>query len=344
VVLPEAGPLADQLRADGVEVLIRQLGVVRRELTSPTGAASVLAGATRDAFALGRLARKRRVALVHSNTSVVLGGAGAAAVARVPHVWHMREIYSRFASVWPAYRAFLRGSSEAIACVSEATAAQFRTSDRVRVIYDGLCGEPSRAPRPVARSALDLPAETPVVAVVGRISDWKGQDVLVRALADPALRDRGVVGVIAGDAWPGAEERGAHVRQLAAQLGVEDRLRMLGFREDIENVLGAADVVAVPSSAPDPLPGSAVEAAAAGCAVVASASGGLPEIVRDGETGRLIPPGDSTALARTAAELLDDSAQRERLAAAAARDVHERFSASRLLASVQKLYGAVLRE
>jgi glycosyltransferase involved in cell wall biosynthesis len=317
---------------------------VRRELTSPAGAAFVLAGATRAAFVLGRLARQRRVALVHSNTSVVLGGAGAAAVARVPHLWHMREIYSRFASVWPAYRAFLRSSSEAIACVSEATAAQFRIRDRVRVIYDGLCGEPSRTPRPAARSALDLPPDVPVVAVVGRISDWKGQDVLARALADPALRERGVIGLIAGDAWSGAEERGTQVRQLASQLGVEDRLRMLGFREDIENVFGAADLVAVPSTAPDPLPGSAVEAAAAGCTLVASASGGLPEIVRDGETGRLIPPGDSAALARTAAELLDDSGQRERLAVAAARDVRGRFSASRLLSSVQELYDAVLRE
>ena len=83
-------------------------------------------------------------------------------------------------------------------------------------------------------------------------------------------------------------------------------MRLLGFRDDVENVYGAADVIAVPSTAPDPLPGAAIEAAAAGCAVVASAHGGLPEIIRDGETGRLVPPGDAAALARAAAELLDD--------------------------------------
>jgi glycosyltransferase involved in cell wall biosynthesis len=108
-------------------------------------------------------------------------------------------------------------------------------------------------------------------------------------------------------------------------------------------VLGAADVVAVPSTAPDPLPGSALEAAAAGCAVVASAHGGLPEIIRDGETGRLVAPADPVALAQVTAELLDDAAGRERLGAAAARDVRERFSAARLLETIQRLYDELLR-
>jgi glycosyltransferase involved in cell wall biosynthesis len=106
-------------------------------------------------------------------------------------------------------------------------------------------------------------------------------------------------------------------------------------------VFGAADVVAVPSTAPDPLPGSAVEAAAAGCAVVASAHGGLPEIIRDGETGRLVPPGDPAALAQAAAELLDDPGQRDRLGARAREEVRRRFAAGRLLDEIQALYDSV---
>ena len=113
---------------------------------------------------------------------------------------------------------------------------------------------------------------------------------------------------------------------LADRLGVRDRLRLLGFRDDVENVYGAADVVAVPSTEPDPLPGAAIEAAAAGCAVVASAHGGLPEIIRDGQTGRLVTPGDASALALAAAELIDDPAAAARLGAAAAADVRERFA------------------
>jgi glycosyltransferase involved in cell wall biosynthesis len=194
----------------------------------------------------------------------------------------------------------------------------------------------------VARGALGLDAAAPVIAVLGRISDWKGQDVLVRALAEPALRDRGAVGLLAGEAWPGAEARAGNVLELARGLGVEERLRLLGFRDDVETVFGASDLIAVPSTAPDPLPGAAIEAAAAGCTVIASAHGGLPEILTDGVTGRLVTPGDHAALAQTAAELLDRPELRERLGAAAAADVRARFSAGRLLDSVHELYDAVL--
>jgi glycosyltransferase involved in cell wall biosynthesis len=320
--------------------MIRPLSVLRRELLNPGGLASLGPALTRDAVGLARLIRRRRVALVHSNTSVVLGGAAAAALARVPHVWHVREIYSRFAAAWPVYRRVLLTAS-ALPCVSRATAAQFGTASRAVVIPDGLAVDARRAPPEQARRALGLDARAPVIAVLGRISDWKGQDVLVRALAEPPLRDRGAVGLLAGRPWPGAEDRLERVVSLARTLNVEDRLVLAGFRPDVETVYGAADVVAVPSTEPDPLPGAAIEAAAAGCAVIASDHGGLPEIIRDGETGRLVAPGDPAALARVAAELLDDEPERRRLGAAAALDARARFAPARLLDSVQTLYDAV---
>ena len=272
--------------------------------------------------------------------SVVLSGAVAAAAARVPHVWHVRELYGRYATLWPAYRRVLRGAA-ALPCVSWAVAGQFGGGPRARVVYDGLAIDARRAPRGAARAALGLPAQAPLIAVLGRISDWKGQDLLVRVLATEALRDRGAVGVIAGVPWPGAEARRERVLALARQLGVSDRLALVGFREDVEAVYGAADVVAVPSTAPDPLPNTALEAAAAGCAVVAAAHGGLPENIRDGETGRLFSPGDVTGLSGRIAALLDDAGERERLGAAAAADVRARFDPAPLLAGMQSLYDAV---
>ena len=340
VVLPHEGPLAADLRRDEIEVMVRPLSVLRRELATPRGIAAVLAAAVRDATELGRLIRRRDIALVHSNTSVVLSGAAAAGRARVPHIFHVREIYDRFGRLWPLYRRVLERAA-ALPCVSNATAAQFERADRVSVIYDGLAVDPRRASRAQARAALGLEPEAPVIAVLGRISDWKGQDVLVRALAQPALRQRGALGLLAGEAWPGAEHRTERLLGLAESLGVRDRLRLVGFRDDVENVLGAADAVAVPSSSPDPLPGAAVEAAAAGCAVIASAHGGLPEIIRDGETGLLVAPGDAAALADAAASLLDDPGRRERLGAAASADVRERFSARRLQEAIARLYDSL---
>jgi glycosyltransferase involved in cell wall biosynthesis len=303
------------------------LAVVRRGLADPRGVARLARAVARDSAALAGVIRRRRVALVHSNTSVVLGGASAARLTGVPHVWHVREIYARYGAVWPTYRRLL-ASAAALPCVSNATAAQFAAGAPVRVIGDG--------------RALGLGTHRPVIAVLGRISDWKGQDLFVRSLAEPALRDRGTIGLIAGDAWPGAEDRADRVVALASELGVADRIAMVGFRADVENVYGAADLVAVPSTAPDPLPGAAIEAAAAGCAVLAADHGGLPEIIRDGTTGRLFAPGDARALARMAAELLDDPLLRGRLGTAAAGDVRARFAPKLLLERVGALYDEVL--
>jgi glycosyltransferase involved in cell wall biosynthesis len=343
-VLPEDGPLAADLAAAGVDVRFHPIAVLRRELLSPRGLAATAANAGRDsAIGLGALARREGIALVHSNTSVVLSGAAAARRARVPHVWHVREIYTRFGRAWPVYRRVL-GTAQALPCVSRATAAQFTGRDPTRVIADGLAVTPRRVPREQARAALGLDTDAPVIAVLGRISDWKGQDVLIRALAEAPLREPGTVGLIAGEVWPGAAARLTTVLELAHGLGVSDRVRLLGFRDDPETVYGAADVIAVPSTAPDPLPGAAIEAAAAGCAVIASAHGGLPEIIRDGETGRLVRPSDPRALATAARALIDDPTERERLGGTAAEDVARRFAPAHMVDALQELYDSTLAE
>jgi glycosyltransferase involved in cell wall biosynthesis len=285
---------------------------------------------------------------VHTNTSVTLGGAAAARIAGVPHVWHVREIYAGFERWWPAYRRLLL-TADALPCVSHATCTQFDGAPAATVLHDGLAIEPHRAPREPARTALGVPVAAPggkdtfVVAVLGRISGWKGQDVVVRALAEPPLRDRPeVIALIAGAPWKGETRHLRELHELARRLGVEDRVLHAGFRDDVGNVYGAADIIAVPSKQPDPLPNAALEAGAAGCCVVASAHGGLLEIVRDDETGVLVSPGNPAALASAIADLAGDPARRKRLARAAASDVALRFSRERMLDEVQRLYDRLL--
>ena len=330
VVLATDGPLVGDLRAAGVETRVAPLAVLRRGEVSPGGLARLAARLP----AASRLGRRDGVALVHSNTSVTLSGAVAARRAGVPHGWHVREIYTERA--WPAYRLLLRSAS-ALACVSGAVLAQFGPDDRrVRLLYDGLAlpGGAGAGPAGTRRVA----AAPLVCLVLGRISSWKGQDVLLRALA----RVPGAVAVVAGDAWTGQEHREAALRRLAADLGVAGRVRFVGFVADPRPLYAAADVVVVPSTRPDPLPNAALEAAAAGCCVVASRHGGLPEIVRDEATGLLVAPGDPVALAAALGRLAADPSLGPRLGTAAAADVADRFAPGRLLTGVQSLYDELL--
>jgi glycosyltransferase involved in cell wall biosynthesis len=319
-------------------VLVRPLAVLRRALMSPRGVTRVGAAWAADAGGLGRMARARGVALVHTNTSVTLGGAAAARVAGVPHVWHVREIYAGFERWFPAYRRLLL-SADSLPCVSQATVAQFDGAPAAFVLHDGLAVAPRRAPRDEARRALGLPADAVVVAVLGRVSGWKGQDVLVRALAE---LPGDVVALVAGAPWRGEERHLRELEATAAALGVRERVHLAGFVADPSLVYGAADVVAVPSKQPDPLPNAALEAAAAGCCVVASSHGGLPEILRDGETGVLVAPGDPGVLAAALRALAAAPERRAALGAAAAADVRERFSPEALLDRVQALYDRLL--
>src|SRR5947199_10763775 len=104
-----------------------------------------------------------------------------------------------------------------------------------------------RGPRAQARAVLGLPDDAFVAAVLGRLSTWKGQQLLVDAVA----RLPGAVALIAGDAWRGDERHARELQARAQALGAGERVRLLGFRDDVGTVLGAADIVAVPSTSPD---------------------------------------------------------------------------------------------
>ena len=341
-VLPERGVLAALLEEAGTEVVVHPLAVLRRALFSPAGAAGLARAVVRDRRMLGDLARSRGAAVVHANTSVVLSSGAVARRAGAAHLVHVREIYvgasgRAGAAMWPVMRRRLE-RADVLACISRAVARQFRRSEHVRLLYDGLPEAPQTLPRAVAREALDIVSDRFVVALVGRLSDWKGQDVLVRALAESPLVANGSIALLAGDAYPGSARVEAELDALAGRLGVTDRVIKLGFREDVGTVLGAADVLAVPSTRPEPLGLVAMEGAAAGLPVVASAHGGVTEIVRPGVTGLLVAPGDPAALARALRLLADDPERTRRLGAAGRVDVAERFAVERMLAELQDVY------
>jgi len=338
-VLPERGELAGLLEEAGVETAVADLAVLRRAELGPRGVWRLLRG---DESKLETIARERRPALVHSNTSVILSGHRLADELGVPHVLHVRELYPRVPLAWQLWRRRLL-RADRVVCVSEAVADQFGKSSKAIVVYDGLTREPSRGDRNRARAQLGLEQDSFVVALLGRISAWKGQDVLARALAEPPLAERPVVALIAGSPWPGAEAPLRELERLKADLALGGRLRLIGFRDDVETILAAADAVTVPSTRPEPFGLVALEAAAQGLPVVAAAHGGLPEIIRHEETGLLVEPGSPAALAAALRRLADEPRAAAAMGAAAAADVTARFRSGDAVAALQRHYDELLR-
>ena len=207
---------------------------------------------------------------------------------------------------------------------------------RTHRVYNGidLARFPPIPDRDALRRLLGLPKQTRVVFCSGRAQEYKGFQVLVEAAA--LLKTEGVENVAYVHCGGGAYLD--RLKELAAERGVADRFHFLGERGDVPALLGGATLSVVPSLWAEAFGLTVVEAMAAGVALVASRTGGIPELVDDGDTGLLVPPGDARALADAVRRLLDNRVLREEMAARALARARRRFSLDR---AALNLYGLV---
>jgi glycosyltransferase involved in cell wall biosynthesis len=207
-------------------------------------------------------------------------------------------------------------------------------ADRIRVVPSGIDPASVDAPpgaRDATRRGWGLAPDELAVVVLGALERRKGHAVLLAAAAREAAARPRLRYVFCGD----GSERAA-LTTAAASLG--DRVIFAGFRRDVAACLAAADVVAMPSLH-EGLGVAALEAMAAARPLVASRVGGLAEVVVDGQSGVLVPPGDADALAAALHGLACDPALRDRLARGGRARVLERFTAARMAEGTLACYG-----
>ena len=197
----------------------------------------------------------------------------------------------------------------------------------------------------LARRHLGIPVDSQVVAFVGRMQEFKGPQVLLRAVAELVDRDPGRnLRVIMCGGASGSDASVDYYRALAHKLGLSRKVRFLGPRppEELVAIYQAADLVAVPSYN-ESFGLVAVEAQATGTPVIAARVGGLPLAVADGETGRLVDGHEPQAWADAIMELLDDDALRISMAEAAVKRA-AKFSWSESAAALTQVYEEAQKE
>lgn len=351
VVLPWSGPLHAALEAAGVEVHVAEVLKLERAALNPGGFLRTAVRALRVTRQLDAVAGHRRVAVVHSNTLAVLGGAWWAWRRGIPHVWHVHEILLKPAWLARLFPRLVGRWSHCAVANSRATeqwllAHQPQLSDRTRVVYNALPAVPAPLPAAVAafRRSIGATAESVVVTLAGRLNHWKGQGLLIDALA--ALKRRGglagVVVAIVGDSVPGQEYVRDQLMEQASSAGLGGIIAFVPFSQDIWPIWFGTQIAVVPSRHPESFGLVAVEAMAAAVPVVAAAHGGLLEIVEDGGTGLLFAPGDAEALANALGRLIEDSTLREALGAAGAKRQEELFSGTGQARQMEEIYGQLV--
>lgn len=254
---------------------------------------------------IGAIARRVRADIIHSHLSTAnLWGSLAGRLFGIPAIGHIHALNTYL------YYRLNRINLTCSEGVRQAMLAHGADAVRTRVVYNGIAEERLHGltPPDEMRAALGIAPEAQVVVCVAHLTPRKGQIHLLHALA--RLRAH----------WPdlhcllvGVGNLRDALQRDAAELGIADRVQFLGYRRDAVSILQCADVVALPSVAKEGLGLALIEGALLGKPALGSAAPGIDEVIVDGETGLLVPPGDDAGLARALETLLGDAPLRQRM-------------------------------
>ena len=344
------GPLAEALRARGVSVEILGFAESLSRVKTNAGLWSVaqsVPAAWRLAQELARRTGPDDILYANTQKSWMMLAIIAWQLRR-RIIWHLHDVMSAGHFNRPLARVAVLLANRLAAAVivnSRATGEAFvelgGRPGLLRVVYNGI--DPKRyAPMPrderaALRSALGLPPDRLVVGLFGRITPWKGQHVLLEALR----RLHGVYAIIVGGVLFGEHDYLRKLETMASDPALAGRVKFLGFRDDVPALMQIADIVVHTSTAPEPFGRVIVEAMLSRRPIIATALGGVPEIIDSGVDGLLIPPADSWALARAIETVAANMVLRRALTAAAYETARDRFSPTRVRRAVRAIVDEV---
>jgi glycosyltransferase involved in cell wall biosynthesis len=208
---------------------------------------------------------------------------------------------------------------------------------KVEVIYNAVDWSQLTATmnRDAVRASIGVPADAVTAGIIARLTEQKAHRVLFDAIARHATLQRLHL-IVVGDG-----ELRESLKQRAEMLGLQSRVHFVGARRDLGNILGAVDLFTMPSLW-EGLPLSLVLAMGAGLPVIATRVAGIPEVVEDGVSGLLVPPGDSDELGHALARVVEDPALRTALGERARSVVTPRFGVDQYVGSMTGLYDRLL--
>ena len=338
---PHRGPLVEEAERRGIRVHLgypapRLLEVKRKSigkdrlasLAYPLDMARTVAG-------LAGLIRREGYDLVFTNSAKAdIYGSLAGRLAGQPVVWRLHDITSGDAFSRLNLLLFRLSASllaDRVLAISEVVKDALVDlgvkESKVAMVHNGiLLGEREEsAGSEKFRASWGVPADAPLVGLVGRLVDWKGPDYFIEAAARVAADTPEARFMLVGDAVFGEKSYVDGLKSTVEARGLGDKVIFTGFRDDVDEIMSSMDLLVHASVLPEPFGLVIIEAMAQGLPVVATRGGGVAEIVDDGETGVLVPPRDAGAMAEAISILLSDPARAKRMGEAGRKAVAERF-------------------
>jgi glycosyltransferase involved in cell wall biosynthesis len=341
----EDGPFDQALARKGLKVTVSHWGQglsqVRRD-SSILKVVPLVGRLCAIVVEVTRAARRHDVVYANSQKAFVLG-AIATTLARRPLIWHLHDIITgvHFGAMQRRVQVALANFCATKVIVpsqvaADAFIAEGGRKNLVEVVANGLDTIPeSKSPAEI-RQELGLP-DGPLVGVFSRLAPWKGQHVVVQALAQLP----GVSCIIAGDALFGEQAYAARLSKMVDDLGLAGRVHFLGQRSDVPRLMSAVDAVIHPSIDPEPFGRTLVEAMLAGVPVIATDAGAASDILEAGKAGTLVPPDDADALAKAIRLVMSRPAGLPAQLDHAADRARSHYGVAQMLQSISGLIGRV---
>lgn len=346
---PGNGPLAEMARKHNIRAINLQ-ALEARFTWNAYKLCRYVASFARVIRRARRLVIDEQPDIVHAN-SIRAGLVMSAATfgLETPVVWHTHDILPRHPFSY-AIRFFAFASARtSILAVSQAVADRFRSRlgrwfrrrIPITVIHNAVELErfqPNSETKSEIRHALGFNDTDQLVGIVGHLTPNKGQVELIEAFAKLSRSAPDAILLVIGEPLfnRGTDYAESLVRA-ANSLGVADRIQFLGSREDVPAIMQGLDLLVV-NSRTEAFPLTVLEGLASGTPVLATAVGGIPEIIRHRENGWLVPARDEKALPDALLKLLSDAKLREQLGQAGRREAVARFSTERFLGEIHSLY------
>ncbi|GAB3230378.1 glycosyltransferase family 4 protein [Algoriphagus aestuariicola] len=344
VLLTGPGPLEPILRAEGFTVYIQNLGILRRKYVSPAGLVNRF-GKNFQAFRfLTELHNKYEFELVYSNTLAVIVGAYWAKKNKVPHQWHIHEIFPGPRPLVKFVCSLMDKTTPSPIAVSRAVANHWQPllkKSRIEVIHNGIPYDEFLEALPNAKAKVGLPQEQLIVGMVGRVNPHKGQSFFLEMAEQIARKYSNVHFILVGDPFSGYEPILEELKQKIVDKKLGDRVSYLGYRTDVPDLMRAMDIFVLPSTFQDPFPTVVLEAMASALPVVATDSGGSVEMVVDGETGFLIPVGNVDIAAEALEKLIKNPELRSEFGMAGRKRVLSEYSLEAFEEKMKSIYGKI---
>ncbi len=259
-----------------------------------------------------------------------------------PVVWYLHDILTakHFSAINRRIAVSLANRFAAKVLVnSQATGKAFVAAggkqDLTSVVYNGFNSEPfdcvTDGEARQLRETLEV-ADAPLVGLFSRLSYWKGQHILLLAMKElPALH-----ALFVGDVLFGEEEYVSYIKNLASEPELKHRVHWLGFRDDIPTLMKACDAIVHTSTEPEPFGRVIVEGQLAQRPTIASAAGGALELIEDGVSGLLFPPGDAIALSKEIQKVISDRTLVDKLAERGYHSAKANFNLAAILDSFEQ--------